>query len=119
MKFDSSIKDSFLRIVFLVGIYASFFLVQLLYNFDTYLVVYPSGKTACHHSLIKYNTPPAQVKINLRLNKRFHPSFISAELAGSKEVLIDTDRKFKLNYSGESPFNIFLLTKSLRAPPVV
>jgi hypothetical protein len=120
MKFDSFIKNSFLRVAFLIGIYALFFLVELLYNFDTNLTVYPSGKTAVHHSVIKYNNPPAQVKINLRLNKRFHPSFISAEIGPSKEVFIEhPDREFIYNYSGESLVNIFLLTKSLRAPPVV
>jgi hypothetical protein len=120
MKFDSSIKNSFFRIAFLVGIYALFFLVELRYNFDTNLFVYPSSKTPSYHSLIKYNKPPAQVKINLRLNKRFHPSFISAEVGASKEVLVEhKDQKFANNYSRVSLFNIFLLTKSLRAPPLV
>lgn len=120
MKIDSSIKNSFLRLAFLAGIYALFFLVELRHNFDTNLLLYPSCKTPSHHSLIKYNKPPAQVKINLRLNKRFHPSFLSAEVGASKEVLVEhKDQKFANNYSGESLFNIFLLTKSLRAPPLV
>lgn len=120
MKFDSSIKNTFLRIAFPVGIYALFFLVELRHNFDANLFVYASCKTPSHHSLIKYSKPPAQVKINLRLNKRFHPSFLSTEVGSAKELFIEhTDQKFTENDSGDFLFNLFLLTKSLRAPPIV
>jgi hypothetical protein len=120
MKSDSSIKKSFLRIAFPVGIYALFFFVELRHNFDANLFVYPSCKTPSNHSLIKYNKPPAQVTINLRLSKRFHPSFLSTEVRSAKELFIEhKDQKFTDNYSGDFLFNIFLLTKSLRAPPIV
>ena len=120
MKFDSSIKYAYLRIVFLVGIYVLFFLAELLHNFDANLIIYSAGKTHSHHSLTKYNRPPEQVKISFRLNKRFQPSFIPSEFYFSKEISIEySDHKYRSICSSESLFDIFLLTKFLRAPPFV
>ena len=120
MKFHSSIRFSYLRIVFLVGIYVLFFLAELHYNFDANLVVAFATNTHSYHSVRKYNKPPGQVNTSFRFNKRFQPSFIPAEFCVSKEIPIEHgDRLYPAICSSESLLNIFLLTKSLRAPPRV
>jgi hypothetical protein len=104
----------------LVIIYALFFSVELLYNFDTNITVIFAGKSPSHHPVIKCNKSGDQVTLNFRLNKRFQPSFIPAGPSFPAAGVIEhNDRNYEGSYSSESILNIFLLTQSLRAPPVV
>ena len=126
MKQLSLIRHSYLRTLFLLGFYTLFFSVELFHNFDSdkkpdanfaSVAIAPQLQTQSTSKCKKHSVP---VKTNFRLNKRFQPSFFPSEFIFAPDVLIEyVERNYSINYSNASPANIFLLTKSLRAPPVV
>jgi hypothetical protein len=127
MKQFSLIRHSYLRSLFLVGFYALFFSVELFHNFDSdkksetsiasVATVAQSQSFSAASKCKKHNPLP---KTNFRLNKRFQPSFIPSEFVFAPEVFVEhVERNYPTTYSNGSLSNIFLLTKSLRAPPIV
>jgi hypothetical protein len=126
MKQIQLFKYSYLCKVFLAGLYALFFLVQVLYNFDiadkklnSNLAIHSVHNSKSHTSVAAKHSNKEN-KINIRLNKRFHPSFTPVYDVISLQVPIKhIEKNYIGDYSSESLFDVFLLTQSLRAPPVV
>lgn len=118
---------SFFRNSFLVCLYCSFFCVELLHNFDPDKKLETASaniqspvQTSQNHFVVKSKRSGSQGKFNFRLNKRFQPSFIPAHNPAAPEVFVEfAIRKYNNTYSNASLSNIFLLIRSLRAPPVV
>jgi len=117
------IRPNYFRGLFLVSLYTLFFSVELLHNFD-------SEKSANQVSFRVEQLPntsiakPAkrrqEVQFKIRLNKRFQPSYIPSSIVVATRIFrVDSDHDRPTNYSAEPVLDLSLLTKSLRAPPVV
>jgi hypothetical protein len=124
MKFQSSIKKN-LRNFFALCLYASFFSVEIVYNFQLEKFV-PSAvtsvlaKTLNHQSFSKFDPQNEKQKVNCRLNKRFQPSFISSGSTLAPDIFTGyADSKYYYGYSYKPQLGIFHLSGPLRAPPVV
>ena len=103
-----------------------FFFVELFHNFDdkkiesVFVIHQVQGPSQSQYVFAKSNRAHEQGRVRFRLNKRFQPSFTPACKIFAPTVFFEyTNQDHPDNYSNESLFNIFLLTKSLRAPPVV
>lgn len=127
MKQFSLIKHSYFRNLFLVGFYTLFFSVELFHNFEpdkrsgsSIATIAIAGKSQLQNAPSNCKKGSSHPKTNFRLNKRFQPSFIPSEFVFAPNAVVDyVQCNYFTNYSNGSLSNIFLLTKSLRAPPVV
>jgi hypothetical protein len=121
------IKRPYFRNLFLIGFYTLFFFVELFHNFDCFKTInlgsfeFAVGRQSpLHAGSSKCKAGGSSPKINFRLNKRFQPSFVPSRFVVAPQVHIEyAERNYCGRYSSEPLSNIFLLTKSLRAPPVV
>ncbi len=127
MKKLHTIKYSCIHKILLVALYASFFSVQLLYNF--YLTSFVAEQQSrvtfsgvfsdAKHKGLTYSQKPGKIKISfVQLNKRFQPAATPACNAIVIPVNAEyIEKSYSYIFSSEALFNVFLLTQSLRAPP--
>jgi len=117
------IRFHYFRGLLLVSLYTLFFSVELLHNFDSEKSVKQASfrvEQLPNTSIAKPAKRRQEVQFKVRLNKRFQPSYIPSPIVVTTRIFsVNNDRERPTNYCDEPVLDLSLLTKSLRAPPVV
>lgn len=122
-----SIITKLLKLSLISGIYLSFFVVQLFFNFDFSSSPKKNSLWLSYHNSISlkkgityFQNSTISVKANIRLNKRFEPNSIPDCIAPVIEIIIFYNMPEKLGiYREQSLLSSIKLSELLRGPPSI